>query len=1110
MTYQGYMALSNGEGETLELVNAARVKAYTDNLAPTIGLRGCDDCDGLPEALGETYVSPTTDSAPWYDPTDPATADFYGVYPLSFEGIDDSTRTIESAELAGDGSVVVGSRFAGQDIRVTGMAFAKDEAALYAGVSWLNSALNGTEDGRCFGDELNLYSSCPPVQALPPDFATPYTLVVPPSAEELSEWTTTSGTITSHAEGINFAWDAGDPSKIACRAFDLIVGEQYQLRMRLENFGDYYVSMGRACVERSTNMMHDPRLTTRGMSLNGATVADSHPFSGSADGGSYFSREMVTANTSSPMSMLLTEDISAGIPVVEGRSYTVSWYARKSIPGGPTVRVDWNWWTEAGDPVVGGTGTEQDPTGEWARFTQTDVVPATAAWGQPVLSWVGTGLIGQVLDLGQVMVNVGSTALDYFDGNYPGARWQGVANDSQSFLVENSDYQTISGWTGNHPSDPVVLDFVARAETMCLSIQPTDTSPYVPTMALRVMDASIRRVAKPGVLAFGSGTTIVPPSDGWTHLAPATAEVTWITGQAVEYHTVRTDMRAPFGSALTYTTAHGIVRTVFGMTPGERYRLLIEFGEGWAPTDSDPLETLNPIVVIPNSSDAVVTYANDAGLTHYWSIEFTATATSTELGLHPNAPLALGSFGQVTWDINQFMVEEILDTDTSEPRPGRFQERTMYQVKASQGPLLTNVRRAPCGVMGQITYALRAGQPFKYRSPIFAGGLPAGTSQTIGDIPCSADGLAQVVNFAYNPSLETNATDWAASGSNMTFDGRVASPTAIVGDYVYRATANASGIVSWLTSYYFVSSTTGGPIPQAGEQITVSRYVRAIALAWTGLHTWDMFVTMDGFDPITFSGTVNVDQPNVWYRVSHTFFLPDNVSLEGIEFRIIAPEFITSGGGMESDGLMIQRGPVATEPFDETTPGASWSDGANTSALLLDPMAEDISADPDCPAPPIPPGPPEIVNSCVTSPASYNRTVVQIPADTVPRNLSAFPIITMTAGTTAVRQARIRFWENPDDLLIENLEQCSFDGEIIVSYLAPGATLVIDGVLREATASAPGVPSVNANHVLYGPDGGPVDWPVLSGGVPYLVTLDLDSDEPYGDTLLTVDLVVRD
>src|SRR3990172_12806104 len=172
------------------------------------------------------------------------------------------------------------------------------------------------------------------------------------------------------------------------------------------------------------------------------------------------------------------------------------------------------------------------------------------------------------------------------------------------------------------------------------------------------------------------------------------------------------------------------------------------------------------------------------------------------------------------------MVEEILEADETPPQPGRTQERTMYEVKASQGPILTNVRTSPCGVMGQVTYSLRAGNPFKYRSPIFAGGLPAGVSETVPDVLCSADGLAQVINFAYNPSLETDAVDWSASGTSVT-SGRTNLFGGFIGDYLFQATAVPGvGRVDSINMDYFTASAASGPVPQGGDEITLSFYVR--------------------------------------------------------------------------------------------------------------------------------------------------------------------------------------------------------------------------------------------------------------------------------------------
>lgn len=1333
MTYQGYMALANDEGRSIELVNAARVKAYTDNLAPTMGLRGCDDCEGLPEALGEEYTTPEADNAPWFDPTDPETADFYGVYPLAFEGIDDSTRSIESAELSGDGSVVVGSRYSGKDIRVTGMAFAKDEAALYAGMSWLDSALNGTEEGRCFGDRLNLYSSCPPPQVLPPNFATPWTLEVPVPQSELDAWTTTSGTIVDWPgsggtdPGLRFDWDQGDPQKIACREItDLIPGEQYQLRMRVENFGDYYVRLGDSCANSRRNLAPNPRLLGWAWQGGGVLDVEADIPTGGPLGMGYRQSITTSANASSPYTVLMPSD--EYIPVEPGRLYQVSMYvmgaagnSRLSVsfrnnvgstiasdvrlqtglslspnwqrmsgivtapvgaatmevfiatsvtagsiqpnmeygaanllvehPAYDIVRTNiqpdpratgasvWGFNTGTGGavsaasitgavdgptlygtttsptyrrhtvttaptggsagPTAGNTNTSNYPdpieagtpwvTGAFFRsnrtvsgvayhrllgpgntvlgeFTQpftltantwqyivggenadVDLVGVEQAYVWLVVGGVGGGAavqLGDVYDATGSLIQIGSSATGYFDNVRPasgltgylpyallggsdgaaevlaeapgsyfdgftdGFHWEGAIDDSESSSDLGIDYQIVAGWAGDPPTEPVVLDFIPRTESIYLSLTPTTLQDPVILTTLLIEEASVRRIARPGVVAFGSGNEFVPPSDGWTHMAPDTMQVEWVAGEQTQWDMVRTDAQAPFGSSLTYLTTHGVERTVFGLIPGNRYRLMIEFQEGWATTDVSPLVSLNPFVAISNSAGAVATYTEDNDIIHYWVVEFTATATSSVVSFHPNSNLSLGSFGFVTWSFDQYMVEEILQTDATEPRPGRFQERTMYEVKASQGPVLTNVRTSPCGVMGQVTFSLRAGNPFKYRAPIFAGGLPTGTSQVVGDVPCSVDGVPQIINFAYNPSLEANATDWAAGGTNVT-QGRSNLFGGYIGDYVFQASAvPGAGRLDQITAYYIPPAS--GPVPVGGEEITVSVYFRTLSLSALGVYEWLIYVTMDGFSPIQFSGTENVTVAETWHRIEQTFTLPGNVSLDLIETKIYTPDTVTTGGNFMVDALMIQRGPVATDPFDQTMPGVEWTGTVNASALAYTAPIEDLSADPDCPAPPAPPAPPLIDDDCIDEPTSYNRTVVNISEDTVPRNLTAYPVITLTAGSEPVRQARIRFWENPDNLTINDLNPCSFDGEIIVSYLADGATMVIDGVLREATVSKPGFADQNANHVLYGPDGGPVDWPELTGGIPYLVTLELDSAAPYTDTLMSVDLVVRD
>lgn len=161
------------------------------------------------------------------------------------------------------------------------------------------------------------------------------------------------------------------------------------------------------------NMIPDPELLTRTMSLNGATVVDTHPLTGGpgpGDGGPYFSRLIQAPNTTSPMLMALAGVGLAAIPVVAGTSYTVAWWARKNPGGGPASRLDWQWYDGAGAALSVNNGAAMSPGATWQRFSQTNVAPVGAAFAQPRLVWTGTALTDQVLDVAQPWMNDGVTA----------------------------------------------------------------------------------------------------------------------------------------------------------------------------------------------------------------------------------------------------------------------------------------------------------------------------------------------------------------------------------------------------------------------------------------------------------------------------------------------------------------------------------------------------------------------------------------------------------------------------------------------------------------------------------------------------------------------------
>lgn len=236
------------------------------------------------------------------------------------------------------------------------------------------------------------------------------------------------------------------PSNVGCA--DIVLRfdcEDARLRLANTPFGVDWdaeqIAFADAWNNFRSNRMRDPRLTATVMSLNGATVTDTYEAFGGPDGGSFFRRVMITANTSSPMSMPMVGSGTSGIPVVAGTTYTASWYARKVPPAGVATRMNILWYDAAGVLLSTVTGAGGAPDGNWSRFSETAVAPALAAFAEPRLQWSGTALVGQVLDVAQAQFETGAVATSYFDGDYTGARWTGTANASASRIAEAETFE---------------------------------------------------------------------------------------------------------------------------------------------------------------------------------------------------------------------------------------------------------------------------------------------------------------------------------------------------------------------------------------------------------------------------------------------------------------------------------------------------------------------------------------------------------------------------------------------------------------------------------------------------------------------------------------------
>ena len=156
--FPGYMKLND-----TEILNAARTKVYASRFLPDVTVK----CDArtLQVALAHSpYFSPKGDFAPWYRADVPASERFYGFFPLMIQGADDSTQSISTTELTGDGAVHVSPRYGVREIRVKTTALALDEEAMSIGLAWLRDTLanDGCRDGYgCTGREITLLNSEP-------------------------------------------------------------------------------------------------------------------------------------------------------------------------------------------------------------------------------------------------------------------------------------------------------------------------------------------------------------------------------------------------------------------------------------------------------------------------------------------------------------------------------------------------------------------------------------------------------------------------------------------------------------------------------------------------------------------------------------------------------------------------------------------------------------------------------------------------------------------------------------------------------------------------------------------------------------------------------------
>lgn len=201
----------------------------------------------------------------------------------------------------------------------------------------------------------------------------------------------------------------------------------------------------------------------------------------------------------------------------------------------------------------------------------------------------------------------------------------------------------------------------------------------------------------------------------------------------------------------------------------------------------------------------------------------------------------------------------------------------------------------------------------------------------------------------------------------------------------------------------------------------------------------------------------------------------------GTETPIIE-SFSSTGGTFVCDpaGVMETKGKTVTD--------------ANCKPSIYYPVF-----DPDCPAFIPPPEYTTVPLGCgYGKPESWLRRKFTIPADFIPLWGEVVPKIEIHAPTTKDKQGktvrteniRLRFYADVDGDGNTDDDVCAYCGDIVVSYVPAGETLVLDGSDQIVYVEAPGGGKRRADSLVFDTDGNPFEWPVLSCGFGYIVAVD--------------------
>ena len=1035
MAWSGYFMFGG-----TELINATRTEAYAKHY--NVGwFRPIYNEVALSWLLGDPrYTTPLQDDAPWTDPDNLDSYDFYGVYPLEITGIEDGTTDATVVESVIDGGYIGRTRKKTRTVVFSAVLTGASECAVEYGHRWLRSVLTGgpcynQAYGQCGGVDL-CYLSCPPV----------ITEVEP--TYSLGEPVLDSRNFASNPGGEILGSQGWNPNNAAHHVMSATtVAPISNTRSILST---------RQAGAIATNLAYNPISD----SVNAATFW--YPTRSTTAAGPGYLRSTITDATVGSLLQRVNSPASINdtqrVVVVPGETVRASAQVRSSASAPMGLYIVWL------DAAAVDVGVDVSPTVTTNPTTWTDipdfsaVAPAGAVTAQVRIGIGGTGprAIGDTFDVRHTMIVKSTTPVPYFDGDTGSAlthRWTGTVNASTSeqITASNSVKRTnlamnpaleggvTTGWNTNDGTRyPATLDTASRMSGVnSMMTTRTATTPNTTAGSLNVgarIPSGQVPVVEGNVYTFGL--------DVKAELAGRRARLSYLW----------------YDSGKVPLTPQSTVGAFTNLTAGQTTRLVFT-------TIAPPLAAYAyPVVEVYTVGGENSTVGERCWFDRA-TIESSVTDGSYFDGSTPTIPASnpAGTSYRWTGTPNNSTSEKVGVADAEVASiylaPGDQPLSVLAETPVTVG-VDVKVEQANRKVYGYLSWLGGGGNSSQFEIPAGAPGEVVRLVITGTPPPGTTQAYPVITTEATTGSALTGERVWfdnlyiGGDPSGDYFDG--ASSPSNPYTYAWAGTPHASG------SYRYKDTWVQDPDPTAED--CYSRIGRSLHEVTTtvgptvtqklemndGGAAWQVTWTMVAANPAEFG----VEKPLV------VGFLDPAVEIP--YYGGILPP----GGEFDEHGNVQNESPCAVPVFRP----------------VYDPLCGLLSAPPDVPS---------VVPMCFSFPPNFLRTSFSIPREEIPLWTTVTPIISLSTKTAEARSVRVRFYADMFDTGDPSQDPCNFCGDVVFSYIPPSSTIVLDCADRAVYIDQPGFGRRRADALITNSKGEPFEWPEFSCGYGYVVTVDM-------------------